>query len=162
MDTSPAAVVRPEISLKARDDDGIIRDLGARNVVRIHPDQVYVRCCQKCKTALQGQHVPPHSLVRVDCGLRPSHLLPLTPVEQLIVAQYIAHRQVIILRPANFQSFRTTDTFGTALRGHVIASPSDNAQKLVRFLPMLPSAMPEHISVILISAAPSHDKVCQL
>jgi hypothetical protein len=55
----------------------------------LHPngvDRQHARVCKRCVSSLKDSRIPEASLVRFDAGTIPSHLPPLTFVEELVVA----------------------------------------------------------------------------
>jgi hypothetical protein len=92
-------------------------------------------CREHCLPALHRSKVPRHSFVAFDAGRLPDvpHLVPLCPVEELIVAPLRVNRLTVIARSSNEKhNVRTRDTYQSYIQGHVLAVPNhyDDKQTL--------------------------------
>lgn len=127
---------------------------------------VTVRVCTECTTDVSRSKVPTHSLVRIDPGPLPSHLPPLTFLEEEIIAPLRVKRYVSMIGPYKKQQWNDysghswpTDSpqnraYFDQLRAHVTAFKSSAVKDLPAMLYPLPAdELPNLINVVLISPA---------
>jgi hypothetical protein len=114
-------------------------------------------CKERCLPALKCSTIPRYSLVAFDAGRLPDvpHLLPLSPVEELIVAPLRVNRLTVIARSLNDKhNGRTRDTYKSYIQGHVLAVPNVPLNTLDRMVtPLHPDALADMIDVVLLSHA---------
>jgi hypothetical protein len=114
-------------------------------------------CKERCLPALKRSTVPRYSFVAFDAGRLPDvpHLLPLSPVEELIVAPLRVNRLTVIARSLNEKhNGRMRDTYQSYIQGHVLAVPNVPLNTLDRMVtPLHPDALADMIDVVLLSHA---------
>ena len=116
--------------------------------------------CGECVTHLQRDTVPPHSLARVDNGVRPPNLAQLNMLEERLLAVNRAVRSIVVCRPASAKI--TPEEGHLMLRSHVIGFRGPGPNAIASVFPPSPSQIPDLISVILIGAAQTYDDVVAL
>ncbi len=122
-------------------------------------------CRDNCLPHLQRQRVPRYSLVAFDAGRLPDlpHLVPLSPIEELIVAPLRVNRFTVIARPPVPTPGRSRDTFQSYLQGHVVAVPNvplDAWKNLV--MPLRPEALADFVDVVVLSYARTPEEAAQM
>jgi hypothetical protein len=112
---------------------------------------LYATVCNECEASLKAGCVPKASLVRVDTGKLPSHLEPLTYLENKLLAPQRGSRCLMI---CNTGRRRPADTCHKYLRGHVVAFPNPSTNELCDQFPLEMSKIPEVLQVVFLVAAP--------
>jgi len=90
-----------------------------------------INLCKSCRQQLKRKKVPKESLVRVDTGSIPSHLKPLTMIEEMLLGLGRGHRSVSVMYP---RGDRSLSQF--CYRGHLIAFPNVGVDKIAECLPL--------------------------
>lgn len=112
--------------------------------------------CKACSSSLKNGNVPKWSLVRVDTGVRPARLVPLTWIEELIVAPWRAFRCMIALKGPS--DARPNFAIQQGLRGHVTAFPNPDPRRMATAFPPNPREIAKHVQVVLLTPAASEEE----
>ena len=109
----------------------------------------YVDLCYACRHDLSGGRVPRASLVRLDPGPMPPHLLPLTIAEEQLLGLAKAVRYIFVMKPGHAKA-RQGDpkTKQFRFRGHLIAFPNVLIEDVAACFPMPLAEIPKHMQVI--------------
>jgi hypothetical protein len=111
-------------------------------------------CKDNCLAALQRNKVPRYLYVSFDAGRVPDvpNLLPLSPVEELMVAPLRVNRLTVIARSTNEPRHgRTRDTYQSYIQGHVLAVPNVPLATLDTVVtPLHPDALADMVDVVLL------------
>ena len=118
-----------------------------------------VSVCGKCKAALSKKRLPPFSLPRIDPGLLPPELEPLSPLEWGMVSFCRGKRRTITCYPAGSKTWRSTGTAFKRLESNVVAFESAIPFEIQRRFPLRMEDLPELITVVFVTSARTIEEV---
>jgi hypothetical protein len=124
--------------------------------------EVTVHICNECCNYLKREKVPVAAVANIDPGLPPPHLPKLTYLESVILAPIRTMRSLVICKSVlKNKTPATTPNFmqQKAVRGHVIAFPAARPEQLVQVFPAAMDELPDHVQVVLVSAAKNLDEL---
>lgn len=117
------------------------------------------KVCPDCWCELtrnnKGQPAPAvlkNSLVCVDTGKVPTHLLPLTAVEAKLLAPYRYSRDMFLMKPKGRQN-RPNEAYQRAWTGHVLAYPQAAGHRLGAAFPANPEEAAAAINIMFLHPA---------
>lgn len=126
------------------------------------------KVCLPCWKALKPPpgskakpRVPWESLVRVDTGPMPSHLVPLKYMEAKFVAPFRPSHDMVLLKPKGYLS-RPPDTCQAALSGHVYSFPQPCGEAVAGVFPCHPDDAPEKLTVVLLRATTAQNDIADI
>ena len=135
-----------------------------------HPDAACVRLsadgnhsldlCLECANHLRQNTVPPHSLARVDNGIRPADLPLLTIVEERLLALIRVIRSLVVCRPAT--SHIRPEEGHLKLRAHIVGFRAPGPSQISKVFPPRPSQVADLISIVLVGAAQTYEDAVEL
>lgn len=109
---------------------------------RVPTGEQGIDLCACCMGALQKSKVPQASLVRVDTGAIPDHLLPLSMFEEALLAIGRPMRYVSVMKPSGNRGGSQY-----CYRGHLIAFPNVDVSDVRRSFPLSFSEIPKIMQV---------------
>lgn len=125
-------------------------------------DDIKLQFCSNCLPSLLNDKLPRYSMSAFDAGRVPNipDLLPLSPIEELIVAPLRVNRLTIIARPAGMNTAgRNRDTFNSYLQSHVVAIPNVSLETWAKLvMPLQPDQLTDFVDVVILASARDSDE----
>jgi hypothetical protein len=115
--------------------------------------------CKACVASLARGKLPAWSLSRFDAGGIPrssneeEQLLPLTMIEQNLIAVNRVMRQCYVIMPS-----KSENDSQLQMRGHVVAFPNNSVDELLEVLPLPIDKIPEVMQVVFLYVASEDEK----
>ena len=143
--------------------EGEIQEQGVESVQwNADPALTRVLVCTSCVVSLGNGRVPEFSLVRVDTGLAPPHLAPLSALEASLVSLNRPFRSVILCKPLGSSGWIPTSAQYAALSSHSISVEHTIPSVLDAILPLSAEALPDFLTLVIISPARDVEAVRRL